>query len=111
MRRYTREFTIEKQPPLQECHYWLKIRIPIMIGLQHLIQKSGYILFVTKKREIRKHFAILDIIKRQLLIFYEIISLAGIFFTLKLYKRENEGVSEGGVGRGARNFIPSPFVP
>ena len=44
-----------------------------MIGLYHQIKKMGYILVVTKGKEVRKHFnAVLNIITRQL-IFYHII--------------------------------------
>ena len=46
---------------------------PIMIGLYHQIKKQGYILVLTKGKEVRKHFAVLDQITQQL-IFY------GIFY-------------------------------
>ena len=38
---------IEKQSPLKECQYWLKLRIPIVIGLEYLNKKRGYIVAVT----------------------------------------------------------------
>ena len=34
-----REFIIEQQSPLQLSHYWLKLRTPIMIGLDLQIMK------------------------------------------------------------------------
>ena len=41
-----------------------------MIGLDHYIMKIGVILVVTKGREVRKHFAVLDKITKQL-VFYD----------------------------------------
>ena len=35
---------------LQERHYWLKLRTPIMIGLHHKSKKWGYILVAIKGR-------------------------------------------------------------
>ena len=37
---------------IQESYYCLKIRTPIMIGLDHNIKKRGYIWIVTKGREV-----------------------------------------------------------
>ena len=41
-------------------HYWLKLRTPIMIGLDLWIKKGGYNWAVTKSkgREERKHFTV-----------------------------------------------------
>ena len=47
----------------------MKLRTPIIIGLDHQIQKKSYIGVVTKEQMVRKHFAVLDKI-----IFYDIIS-------------------------------------
>ena len=48
---------------------------PIMIVLDQQIKKKGNILVLTEGRKVRKHFAVLDKITRQL-IFYDIISIA-----------------------------------
>ena len=48
---------------------------PIMIVLDQQIKKRGNILVLTEGRKVRKHFAVLDKITRQL-IFYDIISIA-----------------------------------
>ena len=50
----------------------MKLCVPLMIGLDHQIKKSGYIFVETKGKEVRKHFAVLDNIKKKL-IFYDII--------------------------------------
>ena len=38
---------IEKKSPVQEYHHWLKLRIPIVIGLEYLNKKRGYMVAVT----------------------------------------------------------------
>ena len=45
-----------------------------MIDLDHQIKKRGYVLFLYKGREVRKHFAELDMIPQQF-IFHDAISL------------------------------------
>ena len=61
-------------PLYKKSYYWSKLLTSIIIVYYHYIKKRGLFKFVTKAREVRKHFTILDKIMRQL-IFYNIISI------------------------------------